>query len=87
MYGYNYQWVQQGWQCPVCQRVYSPSTMMCLMCPPKTEVATTSTTYTPFTQVDLDYTCPHGKVLGSGCNECASGWSFTTTINDSNKNK
>ena len=24
--------VQQGWQCPVCKRVYSPSTLMCLYC-------------------------------------------------------
>ena len=23
---------QQGWQCPICGRVYSPTTMMCLMC-------------------------------------------------------
>ena len=23
---------QQGWQCPVCGRVYSPTTIMCLMC-------------------------------------------------------
>lgn len=23
---------QQGWQCPVCKRVYSPLTSMCLYC-------------------------------------------------------
>lgn len=23
---------QQGWQCPICGRVYSPTTMMCLYC-------------------------------------------------------
>lgn len=28
--------VQQGWQCPVCQRVYSPTTPMCFYCPTKT---------------------------------------------------
>ena len=22
----------QGWQCPVCKRVYSPTTMMCFYC-------------------------------------------------------
>ena len=26
------QWVQKGWQCPVCNRVYSPTTVMCLYC-------------------------------------------------------
>ena len=24
--------VRQGWQCPVCHRVYSPDTVMCLHC-------------------------------------------------------
>ena len=24
--------VQQGWQCPICKRVYSPLTMMCYYC-------------------------------------------------------
>ena len=23
---------QQGWQCPICKRVYSPMTMMCYYC-------------------------------------------------------
>lgn len=23
---------QQGWQCPICKRVYSPTTPMCLHC-------------------------------------------------------
>ena len=26
---------QQGWQCPCCSRVYSPTTPMCFSCPPK----------------------------------------------------
>lgn len=30
MYEYNY--VPQGWQCPVCKRVYSPSVSMCMYC-------------------------------------------------------
>ena len=25
-------YVQQGWQCPVCKRVYSPSTFQCFYC-------------------------------------------------------
>jgi hypothetical protein len=24
--------IQQGWQCPICKRVYSPTTPMCLYC-------------------------------------------------------
>jgi hypothetical protein len=36
---------QQGWECPKCGKVYSPSTPMCLTCPQKT--ATTTTTGTP----------------------------------------
>lgn len=24
--------VQQGWQCPICKKVYSPTTIMCLYC-------------------------------------------------------
>ena len=35
---------QQGWQCPICGRVYSPMTMMCLYCGNETETKTT--TYT-----------------------------------------
>ena len=30
---------QQGWQCPICKRVYSPTTMMCMYCG-NTELAT-----------------------------------------------
>ena len=28
----NYNLAPQGWQCPICKRVYSPSTMMCYYC-------------------------------------------------------
>lgn len=34
--------VQQGWQCPICNRVYSPTTMMCMYCG-NTEYKTTTT--------------------------------------------
>lgn len=30
---------QQGWQCPLCNRVYAPTTHMCFYCPPKVESA------------------------------------------------
>jgi len=28
--------VQQGWQCPVCKSVYSPTMVQCLKCPTQT---------------------------------------------------
>lgn len=39
----NYQTHQQGWECPKCGRVYSPTTTMCKFCPGQT----TWTTNTP----------------------------------------
>jgi len=34
--------IPQGWQCPVCKRVYSPTTPMCYFCPEKTVTVTTT---------------------------------------------
>lgn len=34
----------QGWQCPVCKHVYSPSMVVCSYCPPRIENATSTTT-------------------------------------------
>ena len=31
--------IQQGWQCPCCRRIYSPTTPMCYYCPPTVETA------------------------------------------------
>ena len=37
---------QQGWQCPICKRVYSPFTSMCLYCGSgETKATTTTDTY------------------------------------------
>ena len=30
---YSNQAIQQGWECPKCGRIYSPTTPMCLHCP------------------------------------------------------
>ena len=43
-YNYNDGFVTQGWQCPVCKRVYSPTTPMCYSC--GNEKIETSTTLT-----------------------------------------
>lgn len=40
--GYSDGFAQQGWQCPVCKRVYSPTTPMCLYCGHGTITSTTS---------------------------------------------
>lgn len=40
--------VQQGWQCPICKRVYSPLTMMCYYC----GEAVTSTSTGTFSDID-----------------------------------
>lgn len=34
---------QQGWQCPICKRVFSPTTPMCLYCGNHEETTTTTT--------------------------------------------
>lgn len=46
---FDYEFVQQGWQCPVCRRVYSPSTPMCYTCGNGRETITTHYTATPST--------------------------------------
>lgn len=35
---------QQGWECPKCGKVYSPSTPMCFTCPQKVKTQTTINT-------------------------------------------
>ena len=40
----NFNFAQQGWQCPICKRVYSPFTTMCYYC--GGECRTTATTST-----------------------------------------
>lgn len=43
MSDYNIDFTPQGWQCPICKRVYSPSTTMCYYCGnEKSSVATTT---------------------------------------------
>ena len=53
---------QQGWQCPICGRVYSPTTVMCFYCGNYKTVLTTEKTYkidytpNPETTSGIDYT-------------------------------
>ena len=52
--------VQQGWQCPMCQHVYSPTTPMCYYCPPKTTVQTTTEKEELTEQKPVGYLCENG---------------------------
>lgn len=38
----NFNFTPQGWECPKCHRVYSPTTMMCIACPQYTKGETTT---------------------------------------------
>ena len=51
---------QQGWQCPLCGRVYSPTTMMCLYCGNSEESVTTAYT------IDYGYHEETTKAEGEG---------------------
>ena len=40
-FGQQFSYAQEGWECPKCKRVYSPSSSLCFYChPPKMESAT-----------------------------------------------
>jgi len=39
---YPHGFTQQGWECPKCGRVYSPTTIMCLGCPQEVKTKTTT---------------------------------------------
>ena len=54
---------QQGWQCPICGRVYSPTTVMCLYCGNEKESISTAYTYT------IDYVHHEGTTKA----ECEEG--------------
>lgn len=54
---YSYTFARQGWQCPLCGRVYSPDTMMCPYCC-QTEIVTT----TNFDETE-DFFTAHRNVL------------------------
>ncbi len=62
--------VQQGWQCPICKRVYSPITPMCYYCGQGSNTSTTtdvdkvySMLYTPISELlkQYDYVNERGR--------------------------
>jgi hypothetical protein len=42
----NFDFTPQGWECPKCKRVYSPTTIMCVACPSMTGSITVGTSST-----------------------------------------
>lgn len=43
----NFDFTPQGWECPKCKRVYSPTTILCIACPSLTGSTSNSTTVAP----------------------------------------
>ena len=42
----DFNFIAQGWECPKCKRIYSPTTTMCIACPSLTGSATFGTSNT-----------------------------------------
>ena len=57
MCNFEYNYVQQGWQCPICKNVFAPSVQMCTVCNKETKVITS---YNTQTKKKMCYNC--GKV-------------------------
>lgn len=81
MYNPNYySWGPEGWRCPVCGRVYSPTTPMCFYCSNK-EVTYRSGTSTDDSQWWEEYL--KKSQTGKSANDNPSTTTATTNI-DSN---
>lgn len=63
----NYNFAQQGWQCPICKRVYSPTTPWCYYCggESKTWTDTSTSGDTP----PVDYPSSHTVTIPYEPNE------------------
>lgn len=44
--------IRQGWQCPICQTVYSPDTPVCFYCNPNLVKTKTTTTFGGYNSLD-----------------------------------
>ena len=64
----NFNFTPQGWECPKCHRVYSPTTMMCIACPQYTESKTSTGTTGPI--VPAVTTTPVGYGTSSASSLC-----------------
>lgn len=50
----DFNFAQQGWQCPICKRVYSPFTPSCFYCGNEQTITTNDITITTGTQPTQD---------------------------------
>lgn len=69
--------VQQGWQCPCCQRVYGPTMPMCFYCGNPTKVTASTNTAPQHTEM-FDHKCQlklaaEGKPYPRTCHVCGFG--------------
>ena len=53
--------VRQGWQCPICKRVYSPDTSMCAYCGGEQQTFATTDLTIDFSGEEID------EILRSKC--------------------
>jgi len=65
----DFNFIPQGWECPKCKRVYSPTTIMCIACPSLTgSTSNSTTTSSTFEfQGNVELTCvfePGGTIEG-----------------------
>lgn len=52
---YDFSFAPQGWQCPICRRVYSPTYPWCIFCGNETTTTTTTVTTNPELSWLTDY--------------------------------
>lgn len=63
--------IQQGWQCPLCKRVYSPFTPCCFTCGGESVTTTSVRTDPCSTCQEFDcYDCEHKEVKENNNGKC-----------------
>lgn len=75
----DFNFTPQGWECPKCKRVYSPTTIMCVACPSMTSSTSNSTTTSTFTSCVFE---PGGTIQGlyypDFCKKCGQEKQYHT---------
>jgi hypothetical protein len=63
---YQTSFIPQGWECPKCKRVYSPTTQMCSHCPQNNQgVTSTGTTFSVGTSTTYSHSFESDKKSSS----------------------
>ena len=71
----EFNFARQGWQCPICKRVYSPITPWCYFCGNEQTITTTGVTITTGTPPTQDVVIKAGsepvdKGVSVNCSNC-----------------